>query len=421
MNILLKTEADQKMQLDIQKIRQDFPILSQPFGESQKPLIYFDNAATSHKPKQVIDRISNFYACENATVRRGIYGISAQATLEFEKSRERIASFIGASSSQEVVFVRGCTEAINLVARSYGGSNLGEGDEVIISALEHHANIIPWQIICGEKKAKLKIIPINEAGEIQVDQLSELISPKTKIISVSHVSNALGSINPIKEIIQIAHAHNIPVLIDGAQSAPHFKIDVQELDCDFYTFSGHKIYGPTGIGVLYGKLKHLQAMPPFQGGGDMIDLVTFAQSTFAEPPHRFEAGTPAIAEVLGLSAALDYVDSIGLDNIHDYEDQLLQYATPKLQEIDGLKIIGTAKEKASLISFVIDSMHPSDLATLLDHDSNTSVRAGHHCAQPLMQFYKVSSTLRASFAFYNTFEEIDIFIESLKRVISMLR
>ncbi|MFN5539465.1 MAG: aminotransferase class V-fold PLP-dependent enzyme [Candidatus Melainabacteria bacterium] len=421
MNILLKTEADQKMQLDIQKIRQDFPILSQPFGESQKPLIYFDNAATSHKPKQVIDRISNFYACENATVRRGIYGISAQATLEFEKSRERIASFIGASSSQEVVFVRGCTEAINLVARSYGGSNLGEGDEVIISALEHHANIIPWQIICGEKKAKLKIIPINEAGEIQVDQLSELISPKTKIISVSHVSNALGSINPIKEIIQIAHAHNIPVLIDGAQSAPHFKIDVQELDCDFYTFSGHKIYGPTGIGVLYGKRKHLQAMPPFQGGGDMIDLVTFAQSTFAEPPHRFEAGTPAIAEVLGLSAALDYVDSIGLDNIHDYEDQLLQYATPKLQEIDGLKIIGTAKEKASLISFVIDSMHPSDLATLLDHDSNVAVRAGHHCAQPLMQFYKVSSTLRASFAFYNTFEEIDIFIESLKRVISMLR
>jgi cysteine desulfurase/selenocysteine lyase len=406
--------------LDIQKIRADFPILQQTVRDG-KALVYLDNGATTHKPQAVIDRIANFYAHENGTVRRGVYALSEISTQSFEEARQKAASFINAKSSKEIVFVKGCTDAINLVARSFGGSNLKENDEILISALEHHANIVPWQIICAEKGAKLKVIPINTAGEIQIEEMKKLINHKTKLVAVSHISNALGSINPIKEIIEIAHSHGVPVLIDGAQGAPHCKVDVQELDCDFYTFSGHKIYGPTGIGVLYGKYEVLEKMPPYQGGGDMIEIVTFEKTTYAEPPTRFEAGTPAIAQAIGLHAAISYVENIGIEQIQTYENELLEYATEKLSEISELTIIGNAKNKASLISFVIDGIHPHDIGTILDHENGVAVRAGHHCAQPLMQFYKVPATTRASFAFYNTKEEIDVLANGLKNIVQMFK
>ncbi len=406
--------------LDILKIRDDFPILQQAVRDAG-PLIYFDNGATTHKPRQVIESVSNFYAEQNGTVRRGVYYLSEKATAAFEASRQKVANFINAKTSKEIVFVRGCTEAINLVARSFGGSFLKPGDEILISALEHHANIVPWQIICQEKGAKLVVAPINETGEIILEELEKLISPRTKLVSVSHISNALGTINPIKKIIEIAHAKGVPVLIDGAQGAPHCKLDVQELDCDFYTFSGHKIYGPTGIGVLYGKYNLLNLMPPFQGGGDMIETVSFEKTTYAPPPQRFEAGTPAIAEVIGLGVALDYVNEVGIEKVATHEHELLLYATEALSQIPGLRIIGNAKEKASLISFVIEGVHPHDIGTILDQEFGIAVRAGHHCAQPIMKFYGVPATTRASFGMYNTKDEIDALVKGLKYILELFK
>jgi cysteine desulfurase / selenocysteine lyase len=412
--------TEEKTSLDVQSIRADFPILQQ-LVRGELPLVYLDNAATTQKPQSVIDAVNNFYAVQNGTVRRGVYFLSEKATLAFEEARKEVAKFINAASSDQVVFVRGCTEAINLVARSFGGSNLQAGDEVLISALEHHANIVPWQLICQEKGAILKVVPINQAGEIILDEYEKLLGPRTKIVSVGHISNALGTINPIKQIIDLAHKQGTPVLIDGAQGAPHTKLDMQALDCDFYTFSGHKIFGPTGIGVLYGKTKYLQAMPPYQGGGDMIETVSFEKSTYAPVPQKFEAGTPAIAQAIGLKAALDYISKISIEQITAYEHNLLQYATNKLSEIEELKIIGTAKEKASLISFVLQGVHPHDIGTILDQEFGIAVRAGHHCAQPLMKFYNVPATTRASFAMYNTKTEIDLLVIGIKRILEMFK
>lgn len=405
--------------LDIQKIRDEFPILKQQVDG--KPLVYLDNGATSQKPQCVIDRLNAYYSQQNSTVRRGVYSLSEKSTAMFDQARLKVSRFINAVSPREIVFTKGCTEAINLVARSYGGSQLRPGDEVLISALEHHANIVPWQMICREKGAILKIIPINEAGEIQLDEYEKLLNDKTKLVSINHISNVLGTINPIKQMVAMAHAHGVPVLVDGAQGAPHTVVDVQDLDCDFYTFSGHKIYGPTGVGVLYGKLKHLEEMPPYQFGGDMIETVSFELTTFAPPPSKFEAGTPPIAEVIALAESIAYVEKLGLENIEAYENELLKYATDQLLQIEGLKIIGTAAQKASLISFVLQEVHPHDVGTILDQEENISVRAGHHCAQPLMSFFQVSATTRASFAFYNTKEEIDILVRGIKKVMDIFK
>ena len=387
--------------LNIQLIREEFPIL-QTKVRDKTPLVYLDNAATTQKPRAVIESINRFYSEQNGTVRRGVYFLSEQATASFEEARQTIANFINAPKSSEIIFTKGCTESINLVAQCFGAAFLQENDEVIISALEHHANIVPWQMACAQRKAKLKVISINQNGEIDLENFESLLTERVKIVAVSHISNALGSINPIKEIIQKAHKFNIPVLIDGAQAVPHCKIDVQDLDCDFYAFSGHKVYGPTGIGVLYGKTKYLEKMPPYQGGGDMIETVTFEKTTYAPLPAKFEAGTPAIAEAIGLAVAMNYLQTIGLDKIEIYEKQLLNYATDKMQEIPELKIIGNACQKASLISFVLEGVHPHDIGTILDQEFGIAVRAGHHCAQPVMKFFKVPATTRASFSFYNS-------------------
>lgn len=406
--------------LNIDRLREDFPILkTQIRGENN--LIYLDNAATTQKPKAVIESLSQFYSQQNGTVRRGVYFLSEQATSAFEDARQTVADFINASSKQEIIFTKGCTESINLVAHCFGSTFLKENDEVIISALEHHANIVPWQMICNAKKAKLKVISINQKGEIDLNHFASLLTERVKIVAISHISNALGSINPIKTIIQKAHEYNIPVLIDGAQAAPHCKIDMQDLDCDFYTFSGHKVYGPTGIGVLYGKLKYLELMPPYQGGGDMIETVTFEKTTYAAPPAKFEAGTPAIAQAIGLAAALNYINAIGLEKIAAYENQLLEYATAKLQEIPELKIIGTAEQKASLISFILQNVHPHDIGTILDQEFGIAVRAGHHCAQPIMKFFEVPATTRASFAFYNTHAEVDALVNGIKHILEIFK
>ena len=403
--------------IDVNKVRADFPILSRKvYG---KPLIYFDNAASSQKPSQVIDAISNYYEHEHSNIHRGVHHLSAEATEKYEAARKTVQKFINAEHSHEIIFTKGTTDAINLVANSFGNKYLNQGDEVIVSTLEHHSNIVPWQMICEAKGAKLKVIPINEAGELLLDEYKKLLSDKTKIVAVNHVSNALGTINPIEQIIELAHKKNIPVLIDGAQAIPHLKVDVRELDCDFYAFSSHKMFGPTGVGILYGKENLLNEIPPYQGGGDMIDKVTFEKTTYNDLPHKFEAGTPNIAGGIGIKAAIDYMNKIGIENIADTEHELLEYATQEISKIEGVRLIGTAKEKASVLSFLVGDIHPYDIGTILDR-LGVAVRTGHHCTEPLMDRFKIPGTVRASFAFYNTKSEIDVFISALKKAISML-
>jgi len=401
---------------EVLKLRADFPVLSQQvYG---KPLVYLDNAATTQKPQVVIDRITDYYSHENGTVRRGVYKLSEQSTLAFDESRRKVARLLNASSPAEVIFTRGTTEAINLVASSYGRAFIGAGDEIIVSAIEHHANIVPWQQLCLEKGAILKVIPVNDDGELIQDAYEALLSERTKLVAIGHVSNALGTVNPVKAMIEKAHAVGAVVLVDGAQSTPHMAVDVQDLDCDFFAFSGHKLYGPTGVGVLYGKMKHLEAMPPYQCGGDMIHSVSFEKTVFAKPPAKFEAGTPAIAEVIALGSAIDYLQAIGLERIGAYEHELLQYATERISEIPEVRLIGIAREKAGILSFTIKGAHPHDIGTILDREG-IAVRAGHHCAQPVMERFHVPATARASFSFYNTKEDVDALILAICVVIQL--
>lgn len=404
--------------IDLQKIRSDFPILSRKVNG--KPLIYFDNGATAQKPKSVIDAISNYYSNENANIHRGVHALSREITEAYEAARITVQKHLNAKFSHEIIFTKGTTESINLVATCFAKKNIFQGDEIIISAMEHHSNILPWQQICEEKGAVLKVIPINETGELVLDEYKKIFSSKTKIVAITHISNTLGTINPIKEMIALAHEKNIPVLVDGAQAVPHTKIDVQDLDADFYCFSGHKVFGPTGIGVLYGKEKFLNAFPPYQTGGGTIKTVTFEKTIYEDLPLKFEAGTPHIAGVIGLAEALHYIQKIGLEKIFFQEQKLLHYATEKLSRIKDLRIIGTAKEKAGVLSFFIEGTHPFDIGTILDQ-LGIAVRTGHHCTQPLMLFYKIPGTIRATFAFYNTTEEVDEFVKGLERAIKMLK
>lgn len=406
------------MTINIEKIREDFPILKKEVY--RKPLVYFDNAATTQKPTCVVDTIvKGYYDC-NANIHRGVHFLSQQATEAHEAARKTVQQFIHAQHAHEIVFTRGTTEAINLVAHSFGISQCSDGDEIIITQMEHHSNIVPWQLLQSIRNIRLRIIPFDEKGVLQVNQLESLINEKTKLIAVSHVSNALGSINPIKEIVKIAHAHDIPVLVDGAQSTPHISIDVQDLDVDFFAFSGHKIYGPTGIGVLYGKEKWLEKIPPYQGGGEMIHKVTFEKTTFNELPFKFEAGTPDYIGSTALATALDYVSAIGIENIAQHEHELLHYATKKLSQIDGMRFIGESDSKSGLISFLVGNIHPYDLGTILDK-LGIAVRTGHHCAEPVMQAFNIEGTVRASFAMYNTKEEIDILVAGIERAAKMFR
>lgn len=402
--------------LNVEQIRADFPMLRQQVNG--KPLVYLDNAATSQKPHVVIDRISRYYSEEYATVRRSIHKLSEKATIAYEHTREVAARFLNAPATRQIIYTRGTTEAINLVARGYGAKFISAGDEVLVSATEHHANIVPWQMICAEKGATLRVIPVNDQSELILEEYEKLLTDRTRIVCVGHVSNALGTIHPIKHMISLAHAKNIPFLVDGAQAAPHMKVDVQDLDCDFYAFSGHKAVGPTGIGILYGKAELLEKMNPFLGGGDMIESVTFEKTTYAPIPHKFEAGTPAIAEVIGLGTAIDYLTGIGLDRIQAYEHELLEYGTQVLSAIPQVKLIGTAAHKAAIISFILDGIHPHDIGHFLDQEG-VAVRAGHHCAQPVMKRFGVPATARASFSFYNTREEIDELAKAILKTIEV--
>lgn len=402
--------------IDVNKIREDFPVLHQKIYKSD--LVYFDNAATTQKPRQVINTLVEYYEKQNSNIHRGVHTLSQRATEAFEIARRDIQKFINAENHYEIIFTRGTTESINLVASSFCKRYLSTDDEIIISAIEHHSNIVPWQMACEEHKAKLKVIPVFDNGELDLEEFVRLINSRTKLIAITHVSNTLGTINPIKEIIQIAHNNNVPVLIDGAQAVSHIKVDVQELDCDFYCFSGHKVYAPMGIGVLYGKEKYLEQMPPYQGGGEMIKDVTFERTTYNELPFKFEAGTPNVGDALALQAAIRYINEIGFDNISNYEHELLKYATEELLKIDGVRIIGTAKEKTSVVSFLIGNIHPYDAGTIMDK-LGIAVRTGNHCTQPIMDRYGIPGTIRASFAFYNTKEEIDQMIVAIKRVKTM--
>ena len=401
---------------DVARIREDFPVLRQKIHG--KPLVYFDNGATSQKPQIVIDTLSRYYSAENSNIHRGVHHLSERATAAYEAARGKVRSFINAGSDKEIIFVRGTTEAINLVAQSYGRSFLRAGDEIIVSAMEHHSNIVPWQMLCEQVGARLRVIPINHDGEIVMDEYRRLLNEKTKFVSVTHVSNALGTIVQVKEIIALAHERSIPVLLDGAQAVPHLKVDVQEFGCDFYAFSGHKMFGPTGVGVLFGCEELLEKMPPYQGGGDMISLVTFEKTHYNVLPYKFEAGTPHIAGGIGLGAAIDYLQGLDWDRLAAHEHELLSYATEALSEFKPARIIGTAKEKAGVISFVIDHIHAHDVGTILDQEG-VAVRAGHHCAMPVMQRFGVPATTRASFAFYNTKEEIDVMVRGLHRVLKV--
>ncbi len=403
---------------NVNEIRKDFPIISRTVNG--KPLVYFDNGATAQKPQQVIDAISHYYAFQNSNIHRGVHTLSREITIAYEEARKTIQLHLNAKQASEIIFTKGTTESINLVAHCFGKINISEGDEIIITQMEHHSNIVPWQLLCEEKKAVLKYIPINEAGELMLEELPQLITSKTKLVAFTHISNTLGTINPVKEMIAtIRSLSKAAILIDGAQAVPHLKPDVQDLDCDFYVFSGHKLFGPTGVGVLYGKEEWLQKLPPYQTGGGTIKTVTLEKTEFAESPLKFEAGTPHIEGGIGLAAAINYVAEIGFDNIQKHEDDLLKYATKQLQEIEGLVIYGNAKHKTSVISFNVGSIHPFDIGTLLDK-YGVAIRSGHHCTQPLWQFYKIPGTIRASFAFYNTFEEVDVFIEALKKSIRLL-
>lgn len=404
--------------IEINNIRKDFPILSEKVYN--KPLIYFDNGATTQKPKAVLDRINYGYEHLNSNIHRGVHYLSQQATEAHENARNFVAQYINASTSAEIIFTRGTTEAINLVAFSLGEYCCSEGDEIVISVMEHHSNIVPWQMLCERKKMKLRVIPMNEKGELKLDEYEKMLNEKTRLVSVTHVSNVLGTINPVKEMIATAHSRNIPVLIDGAQALPHLAVDMQDLNADFYVFSGHKVYAPTGIGVLYGKKEWLDKLPPYQGGGEMIQTVTFEKTTYNELPFKFEAGTPDYIGSTALAEALKYVQRIGIEKIADYEHELTKYATKRLLEIDGMRIIGTAENKSSVISFLVGDIHPYDIGMLLDK-LGIAVRTGHHCAQPLIDELGIPGTVRASFAFYNTKEEIDSFVEALKRVVKMFQ
>jgi cysteine desulfurase/selenocysteine lyase len=410
------TLPEAHMTFDVERIREDFPVLRQQVHG--KPLVYLDNAATSQKPKSVVETIEQYYLTENSNVHRGVHLLSERATEAFEGARGKVAHFLNARDAREIVFVRGATEGINLVAHSFARPGLTAGDEILISEMEHHSNIVPWQIVCEQTGAVLRVVPINDDGELRLDEYEQLFSARTRLVSIVHVSNALGTINPVKQVIEMAHERGVPVLIDGAQAAPHLSVDVQALDCDFYVCSGHKLFGPTGIGIVFGKARHLEAMPPYQGGGDMILSVTFEKTIYNEAPLKFEAGTPHIAGAIGLGAAIDYVGSIGLDRIAAYEHELLAYATDAISVIPGLRIIGTAKEKASILSFVLDGVHAHDIGTILDQEG-IAIRTGHHCAQPVLQRFGVPATARASVAFYNTRDEIDALVKAVYKVTEM--
>jgi len=403
---------------DVESVRKEFPLLQTAMNG--KPIAFLDSAASSQKPEKVIEAIAAYYREKHANVHRGVYQLSQDATAAYENARELARGLINAPSSREVIFVRGCTEGINLVAATFGKRFLREGSEVLISGMEHHSNIVPWQMACEERGAKLKVIPINDKGELLMEEFGRLLSDKVKIVAVTHVSNTLGTINPVAEIIEKAHERGIPVLVDGAQAIPHLQVDVQELDADFYAFSGHKMFGPTGIGVLYGKEKWLNALPPYQGGGEMIEAVTFEKTTYNELPHKFEAGTPDIAGAVGLGSAIEYIQSIGYEAIHRHEAELLDYATRSLQQIEGIRFIGTAREKASVVSFLVEGFHPYDLGAILDK-LGIAVRTGHHCTQPLMDRFSIPGTVRASLAFYNNKNDIDRLVEGVKRAVAMLR
>ncbi|MBI4445571.1 MAG: cysteine desulfurase [Acidobacteria bacterium] len=411
-NITLESRSV-SLGFDVERIRQDFPILKQKI--KGKTLIYLDNAATTQKPEAVLEALRRYYTSKNSNVHRGVHWLSEQATRDYEAARHRVKSFLNAGSEHEIIFVRGATEAINLVAHSFGRKWVQAGDEIVISAMEHHSNIVPWQILCEEKGAALRVAPINDEGEMVLEEYEKLLNSRTRLVAVTHVSNALGTVNPIRSIIQAAHSKGIPVLIDGAQAAPHLKVDVQELGCEFYVFSGHKIYGPTGIGVLYGKERLLDQMPPYQGGGEMIRSVTFQKTIYNQLPYKFEAGTPHIAGAIGLAAAIDYVNALGLETVAHYEQMLLAHATEALAAVRGVRIIGTAQDKAAVVSFVLDGVHAHDVGTILDQQG-IAIRAGHHCAMPVMERFGVSATARVSLAFYNTRQEIDAVAASIHKV-----
>ena len=413
---IVNSETKRNSTWDVQRIRADFPVLHQTVNG--KPLVYLDNSASSQVPQVVIDRCTVYIEQEHSNIHRGVHYLSQKATTAYEGAREKVKRFINARESRECIFVRGATEGINLVMYGYGRKFIGQGDEIVISAMEHHANIVPWQMLCEEKGARLRVIPMNDAGELLLDEYDGLLNERTKLVSLIHVSNALGTINPVKQMIAQAHKYGVPVLIDGAQAAPHMPVDVQDLDADFYVFSGHKMFAPTGSGIVYGKAELLEKMNPFQGGGDMIKTVTFEKTVYADLPNKLEAGTPAIASQIGLGAAIDYLDSIGREQAAAYEAELLRYATERVSAIEGVRIIGTAKNKASVLSFVIEDIHPHDIGTILDQEG-IAVRAGHHCAQPVMQRFNVPATARASFAFYNTKEEIDVLARTIEKVIEI--
>jgi len=409
-------EIGRPAKFDVDRVRRDFPILShQVHG---KPLVYFDNGATSQKPLCVIEAIDQYYRAENSNIHRGVHHLSERATAAYEAARGKLRAFINARSDEEIIFVRGTTEAINLVAQSYGRAFLKAGDEIIVSAMEHHSNIVPWQMLCEQVGAKLRVIPINHDGEIVMEEYQRLLNNRTKFVSVTHVSNALGTVVPVQQMVSLAHAHGVPVLLDGAQAVPHLQIDVQAIDCDFYAFSGHKMFGPTGVGVLYGRAALLEKMPPYQGGGDMISLVTFEKTHYNVLPYKFEAGTPNIADGIALGAAVDYLRALDWPAVAAHEDELLGYATAALEQIPALRIIGTASQKAGVLSFVFDHVHAHDVGTILDQEG-VAVRAGHHCAMPVMQRFGVPATTRASFAFYNTLEEIDVLVRAIERVVKV--
>ena len=398
---------------NVEQIRADFPILKLKIDDKQ--LVYFDNAASSQMPKIVMDRLLRYQTMEHANINRAVHYLSETATAEYENSRHKLKNFINANEDQEVIFTSGTTDAINLVAHGYGRKFIGSGDEIILTVLEHHSNIVPWQMLAEESGAKIRVVPINDAGELLIDEYKKLFNKHTKFVGVTHVSNALGTINPIKQMIEFAHAHDVPVLVDGAQAAPHMKIDMQELDCDFYTFSAHKLCGPTGIGILYGKATQLKRMKPFKGGGDMIASVTFEKTTYNTIPYKFEAGTPPIAAAIGFGTAIDYLSSVDLSMIETYEQSLINYATVQISNIPGIRIIGSAAEKVAVLSFSVDGVHPHDIGTLLNEEG-IAVRTGHHCAQPVMKHFKVPATTRASFSFYNSVDEIDSLILGIQKV-----
>jgi len=410
--------AGRRSAFDVERVRRDFAILHQKVNG--KPLVYLDNAATSQKPESVLRAIDKYYREYNSNIHRGVHYLSERATQAYEQGRQAAQHFINAGDPSEVIFVRGTTEGINLVAQTYGRKHVGAGDEIIISAMEHHSGIVPWQMLCEEKGAKLRVIPINDQGELLLEEYEKLLGPKTKLVSLVHVSNVLGTINPVREVIDLAHRRGVPVLLDGAQAAPHVKVDVRALDVDFYAFSSHKLYGPTGVGVLYGKAKLLEAMPPYQGGGDMISSVTFEKTTYNKLPHKFEAGTPNIAGGIGLGAAIQYLNQFDWDQVEAHEHDVLNYATERISAVPGVRLIGTAREKTAAVSFVIEGIHPHDVGTILDQEG-IAIRTGHHCAQPLMQRFGIPATARASFGLYNTRAEVDALIAALRKVLEVFQ